>query len=499
MVKTRLPAWIVVPLIAAAFPLSAAEAAPTCLGRRATIEGTAGDDQLTGTDKADVIVGSRGDDVIQGFAGNDLICGGDGVDAIFGDGGRDRVSGDDGDDQVAGGDGNDEISGGKGADYVNYFVAPGPVRVDLAQGSASGDGIDEIDSIENIFGSVFGDELIGDAAPNSIAPLDGDDQVAAGGGIDLIFDGVGPGSEGTDGNDSFSGGASYDGVLYSSSPNAVQVDLADGRATGNGTDDLMELEGVFGSDFSDTLSGDEGRNLLLGRGGNDVLDGRGGGDAVAYWFAEGQVTADLSSSSGSARAEGTDQFANVEGLLGSVFFGDSLTGDDADNLIDGDGANDTLNGAGGNDWLVGGTGDDVIDGGPGDYDLVDHSNTAFLEVVAAVRVDLAAGTSTGQGTDTITSVEAAMGSSLEDRLEGDAATNYLFGNAGDDKIAGLAGGDFLDGGAGPDEATGGPGADNCVAADRKTSCEGRQSAPTHPVLKEAAVIERLRRSFRRSF
>lgn len=492
---------LAITIAAAAFvlPIPRSAATSSCLGKAATIEGTPGDDQLTGTRRNDVIVGRGGNDSINGLGGRDLICGDAGDDALLGGAGRDVVSGDAGGDQVAGGSGDDRIAGGKGLDFVNYFVAPGPVQVDLAAGASTGDGNDTLEGIENIIGSLFGDDLTGDPRGNLIQPLDGNDRVVAGDGIDLIYDGIGPGSVGSDGDDTLDGGASYDGVLYTSSTVAVSVDLEAGTASGDGTDGLTGFEGVFGSPFDDVLEGNSGANLFLGLDGNDAIDGREGGDAAAFWFAGGPVKADLATGEGTASGEGTDGFTNVEGLLGSVAFGDELRGDSNDNLLDGDGANDDLAGLGGDDWLVGGSGNDVMDGGEGDYDLIDFSNTAFLEIIAAVDVDLAAGAATGQGNDTFSAVEAVMGSALGDVIVGDEATNQLFGLAGDDDIRAAGGDDFLDGGTGPDTTDGGPGTDQCVGASLRVFCEGAGAAPEHPVLPEALVIEGLRRNFRRNF
>lgn len=60
-----------------------------CLGKRATIVGTRGRDELAGTPRRDVIAALGGKDVVRGFAGKDLICGGRGQDQLFGGPGRD--------------------------------------------------------------------------------------------------------------------------------------------------------------------------------------------------------------------------------------------------------------------------------------------------------------------------------------------------------------------------------------------------------------------------
>lgn len=62
-----------------------------CLGKKATIVGTRGPDELAGTPRRDVIAALGGKDIVRGFAGKDLICGGKGRDQLFGGPGRDRT------------------------------------------------------------------------------------------------------------------------------------------------------------------------------------------------------------------------------------------------------------------------------------------------------------------------------------------------------------------------------------------------------------------------
>jgi uncharacterized delta-60 repeat protein len=62
-----------------------------CLGRKATIVGTQGRDELTGTRRRDVIAALGGKDKVRALSGADLICGGKGRDTLFGGPGRDKV------------------------------------------------------------------------------------------------------------------------------------------------------------------------------------------------------------------------------------------------------------------------------------------------------------------------------------------------------------------------------------------------------------------------
>ena len=62
-----------------------------CLGKKATIVGTAGRDELVGTKHRDVIVALAGADKVRGLAGPDLICGGKGKDVLYGGPGKGQV------------------------------------------------------------------------------------------------------------------------------------------------------------------------------------------------------------------------------------------------------------------------------------------------------------------------------------------------------------------------------------------------------------------------
>ena len=62
-----------------------------CLGKRATIVGTAKQDEIIGTPRRDVIAALKGKDRVRALGGADLICGGRGRDTLLGGPGKDRV------------------------------------------------------------------------------------------------------------------------------------------------------------------------------------------------------------------------------------------------------------------------------------------------------------------------------------------------------------------------------------------------------------------------
>jgi Ca2+-binding RTX toxin-like protein len=83
----------------------------------------------------------------------------------------------------------------------------------------------------------------------------------------------------------------------------------------------------------------------------------------------------------------------------------------------------------------------------------------FIHSPASVTANLAAGTASGWGTDTFTSIEGVIGSPLPDVLIGEARDNGLDGFDGADTLDAGPGNDELDGEAGDDVLNGGPGID----------------------------------------
>src|SRR5256885_2175068 len=91
----------------------------------ATLNGTEGNDQISGGADADTINGFGGADFLAGNSGDDSIVGGAGNDTIFGDGGNDWVEGGAGNDSISGSGGQDNLVfrefGAANADVVASF------------------------------------------------------------------------------------------------------------------------------------------------------------------------------------------------------------------------------------------------------------------------------------------------------------------------------------------------------------------------------------------
>src|SRR4051794_5030958 len=110
-------------------------------------------------------------------------------------------------------------------------------------------------AITTITGTTGNDTLLpGTGGDDSISGLEGNDFLDGQGGNDTLLGGDGndqlrPGA----GNDSVDGGLGFDWAYYDLSAGPVLVNLGTGSATGEGTDTLVSIEGVFGSAFNDTL------------------------------------------------------------------------------------------------------------------------------------------------------------------------------------------------------------------------------------------------------
>lgn len=83
------------------------------------IEGTDGDDRITGRSAGERIWAFDGDDSVHGNGGDDRLYLGDGADIGYGDSGNDRLGGKEGDDYLNGGSGDDVVYGDDGDDFIN--------------------------------------------------------------------------------------------------------------------------------------------------------------------------------------------------------------------------------------------------------------------------------------------------------------------------------------------------------------------------------------------
>ena len=77
--------------------------------------------------------------------------------------------------------------------------------------------------------------------------------------------------------------------------------------------------------------------------------------------------------------------------------------------------------AAGNDRICGGDGNDKLTGGPGNDKMDGEAGTdqvKYAKATTGVTVDLGAKTATGQGNDTLRSIENIVGSNFDDTIGG---------------------------------------------------------------------------------
>ena len=110
-----------------------------------------------------------------------------------------------------------------------------------------------------------------------------------------------------------------------------------------------------------------------------------------------------------------------------------------DQVLTGGAGSDTITGGGGDDTLAGGLGNDSLTGGGG-QDAADYSASTTAVVVTLGPP----GVGSGEGLDSLTTIEDVIGSPQGDSLTGDANANVLTPGAGDDTVTGGAGEDTYD-------------------------------------------------------
>lgn len=384
------------------------------------------------------IVGTSGADRLRGTPGRDVVLGRGGADRIVGLGGDDVLCGGRGRDDVRGGDGDDTLRGGAGSNR-------------LAGGAGS-------------------DRLV--SGPRG------------GGGRTLVQDLVlgGPGDDRV-----LSRGDALTTVSYAAASGGALVDLETGHGTapGLGRDRLVDVSGVLGSRFDDTLTGSDRDDSIDGRRGVDEILGAGGTD-----FLVGGPGVDV--------ARGGDGFDILIGMSG-----DRLYGDRGGDIVASVGAvSRTIDvdlGPGADVALAyGGLLDLAGGGGPDTLALPDFTSLEGGPVPGVGSIDLTLGTASYDDADfqvraMLSGVESGFGSSGDDVLIGDDAANLLFAGAGDDDVRGMAGDDELLGRGGVDRLDGGTGTDVCRDAGATTvriDCEpsasprARASADAGPDLRE---------------
>lgn len=189
-------------------------------------------ENVTGGTASDTLIGNSVGNRIDGGAGVDTMTGGDGSDAYFVDNIGDVVV-----------ETNSVASSG-GSDTANSYLSAYTLTANVENGRILSGGA------ANITGNSLGNVLY------------------AGGGSNIL-DGL----------------AGTDTVSYIAATTAITVTLASTltQATGgSGSDRLLNIESLIGSNFNDKLTGNSSVNTLNGGLGNDTLDGGAGNDVFRF-------------------------------------------------------------------------------------------------------------------------------------------------------------------------------------------------------------------------
>jgi Ca2+-binding RTX toxin-like protein len=441
---------------------ASAEARAKCLGKPATIVGSAGDDRITGRKAPDVIVTKGGNDTINGYKGNDRICGGSGNDTINGFRGVDRLSGDDGDDTINGEKGTDYLIGGIGADTLigdsgSDQLDGGPGDGDRLTGDRGNDILLGGEGERDLLDGSLGDDT-GDGGPGNA------DRVIGGLGIDKLTGGDGDGDviRGEGADDAISGGPGRQDIAsfaLASPPGAgtfdgVIVNLASGTAEGDGQDAISGgIEDVAGSPFRDHLIGDRGDNRLDGGPGDDTLEGGGGSDTAF-------------GGSGNNVCQGFSSLESCNGQSPPVSGGGGTTVDLSRGI---DGGTLAIVGSANSNAVsisVNGSAYVVDDSASGVAAVAPNCNLAGGSASCSAPEQLnAISVSFGGGSDSLT-VAAGVSPTVPVRADGGTGDDRLSGGAGPDTLeAGAGGNDALNGGGGGDGLISGPGADQLDGGD----------------------------------
>jgi Ca2+-binding RTX toxin-like protein len=461
------------------------------------VRGGSGNDNITGNAQDNIIEGGLGADTLDGGAGIDTVsyagyATGVSVNLLSGTatGGDvltnfENITGSSFNDTLTGSAGNNAIDGGAGNDTTIFTGARADYTITFAGGVytiSSLDGTDTYTNIENFQftdGTLLASELLPvtlDGSNNVYvsatnggdiidATAGGNDSISTGAGNDSVLAGAGNDTiSGGLGNDTLNGGAGIDTLNYLASLTGVTVNFATGVATGEGTDSISNFEVLIGSTLHDSLTGGGNDETITGGQGNDTIDGGAGidtaiysGNRADYTIVEGPIGTYTITDNRASPNDGVDVVTNIENFqfaditlpavnlvvtsltalddvwVSSTTYGDNVDGLAGNDSIDGGAGNDTLLGNTGNDTLIGGAGNDTLDGGA-DNDTADYSNVA-----TAVTVNLTTGVATGDGTDTLISIENVNGGAGADLITGSAVDNILKGGAGNDTMDGAAG------------------------------------------------------------
>ena len=435
----------------------------------APIEGTVGDDWLTGSDFGDTLRGGLGRDTLAGRRGADIyvFSAGDGEDTIT-----------DADDLAAPGtvdrlqlrgfsrdrvtlersvDGTLTVRGLELGDLVRvprFYEARNRIEAIeffADQTSTQPDSVifsSELEALPTVpvVGTDADDSFTGSEAADTFLGEGGNDIIIGLSSSDLLFGGAGDDRlDGGEGNDTLSGGAGADQLIG-----------------GSGKDRFADLRVAEGDEILDVERGEVVALADIGApAGLSATSAIRGGAGGVLIRADAADTIGLFVRGGLTQLDALNPTFELSGgtsvsysaLMDEVFTADvTLVGTRLGDLLKGYAGNDTVLGLAGEDRLIGGAGDDLLEGGNDNDELIGDSGTDTLrggagdDVYTVDATDLV-DEALGEGFDTVLAdFSAALGANLEalklvgrEALDatGNVLANALAGNDAANTLSGL--------------------------------------------------------------
>jgi Ca2+-binding RTX toxin-like protein len=247
---------------------------------------------LTGSSSANLIIGNAGvnflfgaggNDTLVGLNGNDFLIGGTGADLMYGGQGDDTYYVDDIGDQAneVAGEGTDRI-----ATSISYALIAGS-EIELLESVNSTDTI-----AMNLTGSDSANRIIGNNGVNILSGGGGGDLLYGLAGNDFLVGGTGGDTlYGGTGDDTYYIDNALDVVMEAENEGIDRVAVSTSYVLGEGANvELIEAVNlnatdaidITGSNYANTIYGNDGDNVINGRHGNDTLRGFGGADTFVF-------------------------------------------------------------------------------------------------------------------------------------------------------------------------------------------------------------------------
>ncbi|MDG4544483.1 MAG: Ig-like domain-containing protein, partial [Rickettsiales bacterium] len=209
-----------------------------------------GEDTVDAGAGVDFIVAGVGNDTVYGSYGADFIWGNEGDDTLYGGGGNDTINGGEDNDTIYGGADSDAIEGGTGIDTASYQYSDAGVNIDLLNATLSGGfaGGDTLNGIENLTGSDYDDDLLGDHGNNELRGGDGNDYLLGNGGNDIVIGGEGNDIvRGSSGDDILEGGNGNDRLYGDAGNDIIKSGHGSDSVWGGSGNDIFVFEAVSDS------------------------------------------------------------------------------------------------------------------------------------------------------------------------------------------------------------------------------------------------------------